>query len=62
MGGTNKNTYTSSAGEIYTQGTPIYQPEKPVDKNPEKPEDKKDDDKKTTKTVTYKATSADTYR
>ena len=62
LSGTNKNTYTSSAGQIYTQGTPIYQPEKPVDKNPEKPEDKKDDDTKTTKTVTYKATSADTYR
>lgn len=62
LSGTNKNTYTLSAGEIYTQGAPIYQPEKPVDKNPEKPEDKKDDDTKTTKTVTYKATSADTYR
>ena len=62
LSGTNKNTYTSSAGEIYTQGTPNYQPEKPVDKNPETPEDKKDDDKITTKTVTYKATSADTYR
>ena len=62
LSGTNKNTYTSSAGEIYTQGTPIYQPEKPGDKNPEKPGDNNDDDTKTTKTVTYKATSADTYR
>ena len=62
LSGTNKNTYTSSAGEIYTQGAPIYQPEKPSNKNPEKPGDKKDDDTKTTKTVTYKATSADTYR
>ena len=62
LSGSKKNTYTTSAGEIYTQGTPIYQPEKPVDKNPEKPEDKNDDDTKTTKTVTYKATSADTYR
>ena len=62
LSGTNKNTSTSSAGEIYTQGAPIYQPEKPVDKNPEKPEDKNDDDTKTTKTVTYKTTSADTYR
>ena len=62
LSGEKKNTYTTSAGEIYTQGTPIYQPEKPVNKNPEKPGDKKDDDKKTTKTVTYKATSADTYR
>ena len=62
LGGSKKNTYTSSAGEIYTQGAPIYQPEKPANKNPQKPEDKKDDDKKTTKTVTYKATSADTYR
>ena len=58
LSGTNKNTYTSSAGEIYTQGTPIYQPEKPVDKNPETPGDKKDDDTTTSKTVTYKATSA----
>ena len=62
LSGTNKNTSTSSAGEIYTQGVPIYQPEKPVNKNPEKPEDKNDDDTKTTKTVSYKATSADTYR
>ena len=62
LGGTNKNTYTSSAGEIYTQGAPSYQPEKPPEKNPQKPGDKKDDDTKTTKTVTYKATSADTYR
>ena len=62
LSGTNKNTSTSSAGEIYTQGTPIYQPDKPGNKNPEKPEDKKDDDTKTTKTVTYKTTSADTYR
>ena len=62
LGGSKKNTHTSSAGEIYTQGTPTYQPDKPVDKNPEKPEDKKDNDKITTKTVTYKATSADTYR
>lgn len=62
LSGTNKNTYASSAGEIYVQGTPIYQPEKPIDKNPEKPEDKNDDDTKTNKTVTYKATSADTYR
>ena len=62
LSGTNKNTSTSSAGEIYTQGVPIYQPEKPVNKNPEKPEDKNDDDTKTTKTVTYKTTSADTYR
>ena len=61
LGGTNKNTYTSSAGEIYTQGAPIYQPEKPGDKNPEKPGDNNDDDTKTTKTVTYKTTSADTY-
>ena len=62
LSGANKNTHTSSAGEIYTQGTPTYQPEKPVDKNPESPGDKKDNDKITTKTVTYKATSADTYR
>ena len=62
LSGTNKNTSTSSAGEIYTQGVPIYQPEKPSNKNPEKPEDKNDDDTKTTKTVTYKTTSADTYR
>ena len=62
LSGTNKNTSTSSAGEIYTQGAPIYQPEKPGDKNPEKPGDNNDDDTKTTKTVTYKATSADTYR
>ena len=62
LSGTNKNTYTSSAGQIYTQGTPIYQPDKPIDKNPEDPGKNKDDDKKTTKTVTYKATSADTYR
>ena len=62
LSGTNKNTSTSSAGEIYTQGAPIYQPEKPVDKNPEKPGDNNDDDTKTTKTVTYKTTSADTYR
>ena len=62
LSGTNKNTYTSSAGEIYTQGAPIYQPEKPGDKNPEKPGDNNDDDTKTTKTVTYKTTSADTYR
>lgn len=62
LGGTNKNTYTSSAGEIYTQGAPIYQPDKPIDKNPEKPGDNNDDDTKTTKTVTYKTTSADTYR
>ena len=62
LSGTNKNTSTSSAGEIYTQGAPIYQPEKPVDKNPEKPGDNNDDDTKTTKTVSYKATSADTYR
>ena len=62
LSGTSKNTYTASAGEIYTQDTPSYQPEKPPEKNPEKPGDKKDDDKKTTKTVTYKATSADTYR
>ena len=62
LGGVNKNTYTKSAGEIYIEGSPIYAPEKPIDKNPQKPGDKKDDDKKTTKTVTYKATSADTYR
>ena len=62
LGGTKKNTYTTSAGEIYTQGAPVYQPEKPVDTNPEKPGDNNDDDTKTTKTVTYKATSADTYR
>ena len=62
LSGTNKNTSTSSAGEIYTQGAPIYQPEKPGDKNPEKPGDNNDDDTKTTKTVTYKTTSADTYR
>lgn len=62
LSGTNKNTFTSSAGEIYTQGTPIYQPEKPIDKNPQNPGDKNDDDRKTTKTVTYKTTSADTYR
>ena len=62
LSGSKKNTHTSSAGQIYTQGDLIYQPEKPVEKNPEKPEDKKDDDTKTTKTVTYKATSADTYR
>ena len=62
LSGTNKNTYTSSAGEIYTQGAPIYQPDKPIDKNPQNPGDKDDDDKKTTKTVTYKTTSADTYR
>ena len=62
LSGTNKNTYTSSAGEIYTQGAPIYQPDKPIDKNPEKPGDNNDDDTKTTKTVTYKTTSADTYR
>ena len=62
LSGTNKNTNTSSAGEIYTQGTPVYQPDKPGDKNPENPGDNNDDDTKTTKTVTYKATSADTYR
>ena len=62
LSGTNKNTSTSSAGEIYTQGTPIYQPDKPIDKNPEKPGDNNDDDTKTTKTVTYKTTSADTYK
>ena len=62
LSGTNKNTSTSSAGEIYTQGAPIYQPDKPIDKNPEKPGDNNDDDTKTTKTVTYKTTSADTYR
>ena len=62
LSGTNKNTYTSSAGEIYTQGAPIYQPDKPIDKNPEKPGDNNDDDTKTTKTVTYKTTSADTYK
>ena len=62
LSGTKENTSTSSAGEIYTQGAPIYQPEKPVDKNPEKPGDNNDDDTKTTKTVSYKATSADTYR
>ena len=62
LSGASKNTYTTSAGEIYTQGTPIYQPDKPIDKNPEDPGKNKDDDKKTTKTVTYKATSADTYR
>ena len=62
LSGTNKNTSTSSAGEIYTQGAPIYQPDKPIDKNPEKPGDNNDDDTKTTKTVSYKATSADTYR
>ena len=62
VGGTNKNTHTSSAGEIYIQGAPIYQPEKPGNKNPQNPGDKNDDDTKTTKTVTYKTTSADTYR
>lgn len=62
LSGGSNNTYTNSAGEIYTQGTPIYQPDKPVDKNPENPGDNKDDDTTTTKTVTYKATSADTYR
>ena len=62
LSGTNKNTSTSSAGEIYTQGAPIYQPDKPIDKNPEKPGDNNDDDTKTTKTVTYKTTSADTYK
>ena len=62
LSGTNKNTSTSSAGEIYTQGAPIYQPEKPNNKNPQNPGNKNDDDTKTTKTVTYKATSADTYR
>ena len=62
LSGTNKNTYTSSAGEIYTQGAPIYQPEKPSNKNPENNDGKNDDDTKTTKTVTYKTTSADTYR
>ena len=62
LSGTKENTSTSSAGEIYTQGTPIYQPDKPIDKNPEKPGDNNDDDTKTTKTVTYKTTSADTYR
>ena len=62
LGGTNKNTYTSSAGEIYTQGSPVYQPDKPSNKNPENNDGKQDDDTKTTKTVTYKTTSADTYR
>ena len=62
LSGTKENTSTSSAGEIYTQGAPIYQPEKPVDKNPEKPGDNNDDDTKPTKPVSYKATSADTYR
>ena len=62
LSGTKENTSTSSAGEIYTQGAPIYQPDKPIDKNPEKPGDNNDDDTKTTKTVTYKTTSADTYK
>lgn len=62
LSGSKKNTHTSSAGQIYTQGDIIYQPEKPVDKNPENPGDNNDDDTKTSKTVTYKATSADTYR
>ena len=62
LSGTNKNTSTSSAGEIYTQGTPIYQPDKPIDKNPADDGKEPDDDTKTPKTVTYKTTSADTYR
>ena len=62
LGGTNKNTYTSSAGEIYTQGTPTYQVDKPTNTNPENNDGKQDDDTTTTKTVTYKTTSADTYR
>ena len=62
LSGASKNTYASSAGEIYSQGTPIYQPEKPEDENPENPGDNNDDDTITSKTVTYKATSADTYR
>ena len=62
LSGTNKNTYTSSAGEIYTQGTPTYQVDKPTNTNPENNNGKQDDDTATTKTVTYKTTSADTYR
>lgn len=62
LSGSNKNTYKTSAGEIYTEGDIVYQPDKPVETNPEKPENNKDDDTTTTKTVTYKATSADTYR
>ena len=62
LSGTNKNTSTSSAGEIYTQGAPIYQPDKPIDKNPADDGKEPDDDTKTPKTVTYKTTSADTYK
>ena len=60
-GGANNNTYKTSAGEIYTEGTPTFQSDELAGENPEIP-GSSDDPIITTKTVSYKPTSADTYR
>ena len=60
-GGANNNTYKTSAGEIYTEGTPTFQSDELPGENPGIPGSGVDPII-TTKTVSYKPTSADTYR
>ena len=67
-GGASNNTYKTSAGEIYTEGTPAFQSGELPGENPENPgggDNPGSGDNPivtTTKTVSYKPTSADTYR
>ena len=64
-GGANKNTHKISAGEIYIEGTPPFQPGELPGENPENPgggNPGSGDNPIMTKTVSYKSTSADTYR
>ena len=61
-GGANNNTYKTSAGEIYTEGTPTFQSDELAGTNPENPGSGDNPIIATTKTVSYKSTSADTYR
>ena len=64
-GGANKNTHKISAGEIYIEGTPPFQPGELPGENPENPgggNPGSGDNPIMTKTVSYKPTSADTYR
>ena len=60
-GGASNNTYKTSAGEIYTEGTPTFQSDELPGENPGIPGSGVDPII-TTKTVSYKPTSADTYR
>ena len=62
-GGANKNTHKISAGEIYIEGTPPFQPGELPGENPGGGGNPGSGDNPImTKTVSYKPTSADTYR